>query len=416
MSKIASDLSLFFGLATRLHPRTGFGKLLLWIPKLLGSALSPVLAFAGAIGFLAGIGKRKPGIALSGLIGSLLNTLHILKVTQESSSLALAFGADFETHIPAQIRPRLQSSRWSLPTRAEPQVHRQEDLIIASRPSTGEPLLADIWWPAEDIHPSGLGIIYLHGSGWHYGDKDLGTRPFFRHLSGQGHVILDLAYALAPKARLEDMLSDVNRAIRWMKTNGEQYGVRADRIVLMGGSAGGHLALLTAYTQAERPKEETSVCGVVSYYGLTDLVALNRYLEGLYVPSMNRPLDRVVMRYFVNLDSGMIVHPKDMLPNLLGYTYAKNPEVYHAASPIYHVGPHCPPTLQIFGTHDIAGVQQGILRLHQALVAVGVPSVYIEMPDCDHGFDLVLPQLSPSAQAATYYAERFLAVLSSNAA
>ncbi|MEJ2606479.1 MAG: alpha/beta hydrolase, partial [Anaerolineales bacterium] len=250
MRKIASELSLFFGIATRLHPRTGFGKLLLWIPKLLGSALSPILAFAGIVGFLAGVGKRKPGIALSGLIGSLLNSTHILKVTRESSSLAMAFGADFESRIPVDILPRLQSSRWSLATPAEAEVHRQDDLVVTSRPSTGEPLLADLWWPAEDTHPSGLGIIYLHGSGWHYGDKDLGTRPFFHHLVAQGHVILDLAYALAPKARLKDMLSDVAHAKDWMQTNGPRHGVRPDRIVLMGGSAGGHLALQSAYTQS----------------------------------------------------------------------------------------------------------------------------------------------------------------------
>lgn len=416
MSKIASELSLFFGLATRLHPRTGFGKLLWWIPKLLGSALSPILAFAGVIGFLGGIGKRKPGIALSGLIGCLLNTAHILKVTRESSSLAMAFGADFETRIPADILPRLQSSRWSLSGQPEAEIHQQEDLVITSRPSTGEPLLADFWWPAEDTHPSGLGIIYLHGSGWHYGDKDMGTRPFFRHLVAQGHAILDLAYALAPKARLKDMLDDVAHAKDWIQANGSRYGVRSDRIVLMGGSAGGHLALLSAYSQTEHPSGDNSICGVVSYYGLTDLVALNHYLEGLYVASMNHPFDRLLMRYFDNLTSGVIVHPKDMLPDLLGGSYTKIPEQYRAASPINHVGPHCPPTLQIFGSHDIGGVQQSILHLHQALVAAGVPSVYIEIPDCDHGFDLVLPQISPSAQTATYYTERFLAILSSNAA
>jgi acetyl esterase/lipase len=416
MRKIASELSLFFGIATRLHPRTGFGKLLLWIPKLLGSALSPILAFAGIVGFLAGVGKRKPGIALSGLIGSLLNTTHILKVTRESSSLAMAFGADFESRIPVDILPRLQSSRWSLATPAEAEVHRQDDLVVTSRPSTGEPLLADLWWPAEDTHPSGLGIIYLHGSGWHYGDKDLGTRPFFRHLAAQGHVILDLAYALAPKARLKDMLADVAHAKEWMQANGLRHGVRPDRIVLMGASAGGHLALLSAYLQTEQPAGDGSICGVVSYYGLTDLIALNRYLEGLYDSSMNHPIDRLVVRYLDNLGNGMIVQPKDMLPNLLGGSYAKIPEKYRAASPINHVGPHCPPTLQIFGAHDMAGVQQSILHLHQALIAAGVPSVYIEIPDCDHGFDLVFPQISPSAQTATYYTERFLAILSSDAA
>jgi acetyl esterase/lipase len=415
MRRLASDLSFALGLFTRIRPRSGFGKLLVWIPKLLGSALSPILAVAGMIGFLMSVVQRKPRTALCGLLGALLNATHILKVTQESSSLALAFGADYETRISPEILPHLKTSRWSLSTQPSPEPHWKQDLIIASHPPTGEPLLADLWLLPEVIKPAGTGILYLHGSAWHYGDKDIGTRPFFRHLAGQGHIILDLAYTLAPKADLKDMLADVDCAIQWLKSNGTKYGIRPDRIILMGGSAGGHLALLAAYLHAESSAQDLSVCGVVSYYGLTDLISLNRYLESLYKSDLNSAIDRLFMHYYENFSDGLIVHPKDLLPNLLGGTYEKIPDQYRAASPLYHAGPHCPPTLQIFGAHDIAGVQQGILRLHQALVAAKVPSVYIEIPDCDHGFDLILPQLSPTAQTATYYTERFLAILSSNA-
>ena len=415
MRKLTSDLSFILGLLTRIHPRSGFGKLLMWIPKLLGSALSPILAVAGMIGFLTSVVQRKPRTALSGLIGALLNATHILKVTQESSSLALAFGADYETRISPDICPHLKASRWSLSTHAVPEPHWKQDLVIASHPPTGEPLLADLWLPPEEIKPTGTGIIYLHGSAWHYGDKDIGTRPFFRHLAGQGHAILDLAYTLAPKARLKGMLADVDCAIQWMKSNGAKHGIRPDRIILIGGSAGGHLALLAAYSQTEGSVQDSFVRGVISYYGLTDLISLNRYLDSLCKPELNRSIDRLFLHYYENFTDGLIVHPKDLLPNLLGGTYDKIPDQYRTASPIHHVGPHCPPTLQIFGAHDIAGVQQGILRVHQALVAAKVPSVYIEIPDCDHAFDLVLPQISPTAQTATYYTERFLAILSSNA-
>lgn len=418
MVRLASYLSVIFAIFARTHPRSGFGKILLWIPKLFASALSPVLALSGVIGFFSGLGKRKPAVAFSGLLGAFLNTQHVLKVTRESSSLALAFGGDWEKRVPEAIRPHLLASRWSLPTRPAPQVHCHRDLIFGSHTPTGEPLLADLWLPPEDRQPTGLGIIYLHGSGWHYGDKDLGTRPFFRQLTAQGHTILDVAYTLAPNARLKEMLADVANAILWMKTDAAQHSrVQPDRIVLMGGSAGGHLALLAAYGQNEfalRPMEsvsDISVCGVVSYYGITDLLDLHHYLEGLYDPGLNLATDQWLVRYLESLPTELIVHPKNLLPNLLGTTYAQSPQTYRAASPLFQVGQHCPPTLQIHGAHDIAGVQKGMLRLHQALVAAEVPSVYIEIPDCDHGFDLILPQISPSAQAATYYTERFLALL-----
>jgi len=75
---------------------------------------------------------------------------------------------------------------------------------------------------------------------------------------------------------------------------------------------------------------------------------------------------------------------------------------------------HCPPTLQLVGDNDfIVSVSHG-QRLHQALRQAGVPSIYIELPNTVHAFDLyfgVSRRISPAAQAATYDIERFLTLL-----
>jgi acetyl esterase/lipase len=49
--------------------------------------------------------------------------------------------------------------------------------------------------------------------------------------------------------------------------------------------------------------------------------------------------------------------------------------------------------------------------LHHKLLASGVPSVYVEFPQTEHGFDLLLPRYAPAAQAALYDVERFLALM-----
>ena len=69
------------------------------------------------------------------------------------------------------------------------------------------PLLADLWEPAEGISHSGLAVIYLHGGAWQALDKDFLTLPLFRRLANEGHVILDVAYPLAPQVNLELMLT-----------------------------------------------------------------------------------------------------------------------------------------------------------------------------------------------------------------
>jgi acetyl esterase/lipase len=89
------------------------------------------------------------------------------------------------------------------------------------------------------------------------------------------------------------------------------------------------------------------------------------------------------------------------------------PELYRQVSPITHVGPSSPPTLQIVGEHDSYGATQPGDALHEALQAAGVPSVELRLPRTDHAFDLFMPEVSPTAQTAMYEVDRFLALMAS---
>ena len=142
-------------------------------------------------------------------------------------------------------------------------------------------------------------MIYLHGGAWRYGTKDMRTRTFFRRLTAQGHVVLDLAYRLAPLASVPEMASDVKQGIIWLKEHASEYGVEPDKVVLMGGSAGGHLALLAAYTpdhpafQPDDLEKDTSVRAVVAFYPPTDLGALER---GIRDQALEQGVSRPVWR------------------------------------------------------------------------------------------------------------------------
>jgi len=203
--------------------------------------------------------------------------------------------------------------------------------------------------------------------------------------------------------------------------------VNPERIVLMGGSAGAHLALLAAYApnhpqlQPTDVGTDTSVRAVVSYYGPPDLRALYDYFQTMYdnVLTSKTWLERL---YIANWESrfrrvghlppdAKFVDLVDLLPNVLGGTPDELPELYRLGSPINHVGPHCPPTLLLQGAHDMVGMAPDVRRLHRALRQAGATSVYVEFPSTEHGFDLILPKWSPAAQAATYDTERFLALM-----
>ena len=60
-------------------------------------------------------------------------------------------------------------------------------------------LLCDLWQPPRGVASSGLALVFLHGGAWYMLDKDFFTRPFFRHLAAQGHVVMDVAYRMYPE-------------------------------------------------------------------------------------------------------------------------------------------------------------------------------------------------------------------------
>jgi acetyl esterase/lipase len=429
-SRILSYTSAVWSGLTLVCPRSGWGAALLQLSRPLGEALALPLAVAGGLGALIGLARRDRRAVSAGLLGAAVGARHIVKTTAPHASFDQAFGPGWPARISTALRSRMSPWRYIPLAPAPPQVPWRRDVVVGTSrflDGTEAPLLADIWLPPAGVPRTGLGVIYLHGSGWHYMDKDYLTRTFFRRLAAQGHVIVDLAYALAPKVQLAGMMADVKGAIAWLKENGARYGVDPEHVVLMGGSAGGHLALLAAYTphhpelEPSELKADTSVRGVVSYYGVIDLWASYYYFQaqfGTWLTGRNwleRQLEAGLNAFgrrirFIPPDSaGFTV--TDMLTDLLGGTPEEVPHLYDLGSPIRHVGPDCPPTLLIQGGHDIGGFVPDAGRLHQALRDAGVTSVYLEIPHTGHGFDLFFPRVSPAAQAATYDVERFLALM-----
>jgi acetyl esterase/lipase len=321
----------------------------------------------------------------------------------------------------------LSPRRWSLLAKTPGKAVWQRDLVYGQKTGTGAPLLADLWTPPPGVAPTGLAVVYVHGGGWRVGDKDLGTRTFFRRLAVQGHAVLDIAYSLWPEGDIPTMIAEVKEAILWVKESGSHYGLDPERIVLMGGSAGAHLALLAAYT-AEHPslpplsgQGDASVRGVVAFYPPTDFLSLQESSAGQEPApdgagvsgSLDRVSEALLARIF-NLqgdDLDYEVSFRDFFSAIMGGRPDEIPETYRLLSPMRHVGTHCPPTLLLHGTDDVFGLTPDVRRLHRDLLDAGATSILVEFPHAEHAFDLVLPQLSPVAQAAAYDVERFLALL-----
>lgn len=403
-------LLLNSSLFVRLNPPYSFYFV---VVQLLAGGLAPVLAILGGVGAVLGWYSGARVAVVAGILGTVISVVYMMLVTVPQPSFETAFGKDWETKISPSQQSRLIQRRWQprLPQSKGPIF--EQDISFWRIPGTDRELLCDVWQPADGVERSGLAFVYLHGSGWYLLDKDFGTRPFFKQLTAQGHVVMDVAYRLTPEVDIYGMVGDVKRAVAWMKDNASRYEVNPDRIVLGGGSAGGHLALLAAYTldnprltPADLAERDLSVRAVISLYGPTDLRAFYEYtnqkrLIGLPKMEIGQPGAATMEKHFS--DAGGV----DML---LGGHLHEVPKVYALASPVTHVGENSPPTLLIQGEPDIVAPATATRELHDRLVENGVPAVNIIYPLTNHGFDLMFPR-SPSAQAALYYLERFLALM-----
>lgn len=409
----------------------------MWLPKLWAAAWAPFLSIAGGLGALLGLLSGDKAAFWSGLFGVLAGYQHTARVTKPQDAFDQTFGIDWEQRVRPDLWMRSQRP-YQLIQPVRSLSSGQRSVSLGDWAVAGRPLLCDIWAPPNAVTRSGLAVIYLHGSLWQALDKDFLTRPLFERLVYQGHVVLDLAYSLAPEADLHQMMSEIKQAIAWMKSRAAAYGINPERVVLMGASGGGHLALLAAYTpdhsafQSKVIKIDTSVRAVVSLYGVTDLAAFfheygqSNPRQPEYSSQITDDLqprlhdktwfDKLLTRArlfpayrHANMPGGPL-----LLVNLLGGTLNELPEAYALYSPITHVGSHCPPTLQIFGDNDFVVDASHGWRLHLALREAGVPSAYVEFPDTVHGFDQyfgVSRRVAPAAQIATNDIERFLALM-----
>ncbi len=387
-----------FGLAVQLLLRITTPAWPAHVPKAVAQSLASYLIVAGLIAVALAVVafQRQPstGMAIVSVVGlgaALLAGSYVGQVRASQDSLVAAFGPGWEAHIPAERAEAMLQARWrpTLPAGAKPRW--EPDVVYATVPGTGRELLVDVWQPPQGVAPSGLGLVYVHGGYYQMLEKDTGTRPLFRHLARQGHVVVDVGYRLADETDLVGMVGDVKRAIAWLKDRAHSYDVDPQRIVVAGASSGGNLALLAGYTPGHpqlTPDDvitDTTVRAVVAYYGVHDWPAFARL-----------PGDDTLAR------------------QLFGGTLAEVPERYALASPLTHVTADAPGTLLLQGRHDQQHLIDAGRTLEEALGDAGARVANVELARTDHAFDLMPPGLgphSPPAISALYDLERFLAVI-----
>jgi acetyl esterase/lipase len=198
-------------------------------------------------------------------------------------------------------------------------------------------------------------------------------------MAARGWTVFAVEYRLAPVYRFPAQIEDVRAALRFVEREGARLEADPRRIVLLGRSAGGHLAMLAAYGRTT-----PGVVGVISYYGPSDLIG------GYREPPLPDPID-----------------VRRTLERFLGTSPAAAEALYRSASPASYARRALPPTLLVHGGRDNVVEAKFARRLDRELRAAGNRSVLVEIPWSGHAFDLIFR--GPGNQLALYFTERFAA-------
>jgi acetyl esterase/lipase len=123
------------------------------------------------------------------------------------------------------------------------------------------------------VKPAGVAkapmLLFIHGGGWSIGDKAHAAGSKAKWANGKGWAFASANYRLVPQATVEQQAADVASAIAWLRANAEKEGLDPDRVVLMGHSAGAHLAALVG-TDPQYLKAAGVPMGVVKGVVLLD--------------------------------------------------------------------------------------------------------------------------------------------------
>ena len=106
----------------------------------------------------------------------------------------------------------------------------------------------DLFIPQQSNKSTPL-VLFVHGGGWTQGSK--GTANQFKMYFNEGFAVATIEYRLAKDAPAPAAVEDVRSALCYL-LNESKYHIDPDKVVLMGGSAGGHLALLAGYMQSNK--------------------------------------------------------------------------------------------------------------------------------------------------------------------
>ena len=212
-------------------------------------------------------------------------------------------------------------------------------------------------------------VVWIHGGGWTGGS----TESFFlhaRYFAFRGAVGFCIQYCLvkANGTTVADCVADCKSTIRYIREHAAELGIDPDKIVVMGDSAGGHLAsCLGTIDGFDDPTDNLKISAkpnaMVLYNPLSDFttsVFINRIIAGAALDKKPTPESQIPTK--------------------------EQTELAKKLSPLYNIHKNQPPTLVMHGTDDTVILPEQSLQFTEAMKKAGNSCKLILLPNTTHAF------------------------------
>ena len=219
---------------------------------------------------------------------------------------------------------------------------------------------ADLYLAPNESKPTPV-LINIHGGGWKTGSKDTqgGFSPFFK----AGFAVANMEYRMSGQAKAPAAIEDTRCLLVYLIQNAKKLNIDHNKIIIMGGSAGGHLALMGGLLANDHRfdtnclgTENIKVAAIIDKYGIMDV------WDWTYGPE----------------------HKSSSPAFWLGDN-AKNEAFIKSVSPISYVTKNSPPIFIVHGDADPTVPYQQSVDLYKKLQELGVKSEFMTIPGGLHG-------------------------------
>lgn len=269
-----------------------------------------------------------------------------------------------------------------------PKVNKINDIIYQNY--GGREMHLDLFVPAKykrkDKFPV---VVMVHGGGWISGNKSL-QWAMAEKIAEHGYICATVEYRMLLEASYPAAVVDIKTAIKYLRSQYNNFPIDTTKFAVYGGSAGGQLAALV---------------GSTSHY--------NHFADTLVYKSFSNYIQAIIdvdgVLHFLHKDADEVRPGKETVSTRwFGCYPQENIDLWNEGSALTHVDQYFPPTLLLKSKHDrfLAGHQD----LTNQLDSLGIYNEYHCLENSPHSFWHLEPWFTPTSE----YVVNFLDIVFKN--